>query len=636
MSNFMGKRTEARYSWGNLIVFSVVCRKEGARQRNQPFRSAFTGMSDHLTVSRLLGRHILFRLLPGLAALGFILAGCGNPTTTQNQRSSTPVSLPAIPALGGLPAGIVNALPAGGLSPDTTLQLTIGLKTNRQALADDLAAMSDPSSPHYGQFLTPAEVAQRYGASQSTIDTVTHFFTSQGFKVVALSSLRDSLTVSGTILQIAAALHVVTQNFQQHGKTFFAPAGDVTLPPDIQQYITSILGMSDFGQPNPKPTPPPDLPPACKGESGTRPEAIANTYHYTDAYNAGYTGKGISIGVVEFNDDVSEKDVNTFLSCTTGGKLHRQLVRVNGGAVATDDGSTGEAELDFEYLAALAPDAQLVEYQYNFCASIICLPDTPSFPAAYEAVLSKIAQDGRVQVASASWGADEQFFSRSELFAIDQTIQRMAAEGITLAVASGDCAAFDDGTYGKPTIDFPSSDPYALAVGGTVLATDGTGTRASEPAWSSANPDKGQCDNSWGTGGGVSVVWRQPSWQKGAGVKNTYSTGFRQTPDVAAAADNLPLYFQGQWYNSGGTSAAAPIWAAGIALVDQGLLQHKKALVGGPATFYELANKGGSLQPFYDVTKGDNIYYKTGAGWDYPTGWGAPNILDFGNALGAF
>lgn len=579
---------------------------------------------------------MVFRLLVSLGALVFILTGCGNPTTSQNQRSSTPVPLPPLPSLNDLPAALASALPIGDLSPDTTLQLTIGLKTNRQALADDLAAMYDPSSSHYHQFLAPAQVAERYGASQSIIDAVTRYFTSQGFKVMAVSSLRDSLTVSGTILQIAQALHVVIQNFQLQDRTFFAPLGDVTLPPDIQQFITSVLGMSDFGLPNPKPMPPPALPPACKGEPGTRPEAIASNYHYTDAYKAGYTGKGISIGVVEFNDDVSEKDLNTFLACTTGSKLHRQLVRVNGGAVATDDGATGEAELDFEYLSTLAPDAQLIEYQYNFCGTVVCLPGTPSFPAAYEAVLSKIAQDGRVQVASASWGAEEQFFSRSELFAIDQTIQRMAAEGITLAVASGDCAAFDSGEYGKLTIDFPSSDPYALAVGGTVLSADATGARTSELAWSSARPDKSQCNNTWGTGGGVSTVWRQPSWQKGTGVKNKYSTGFRQTPDVAAAADNLPLYFQGQWYNSGGTSAAAPIWAAGIALVDQGLLQQKKALVGGPATFYELANKGGSLQPFFDVTEGDNIYYKTTAGWDYPTGWGVPNIWDFGKALGAF
>lgn len=579
----------------------------------------------------------MFRLLVSLGALVFILTGCDTPTTSQTRQPSTPVPLPPLPSLSDLPADIASALPIGDLSPDTTLQLTIGLKTNRQALADDLAAMYDPSSPHYGQFLTPAQVAGRYGASQSTIDAVTHYFTSQGFKVVAVSSLRDSLTVSGTILQIAQALHVVIQNFQLQDRTFFAPVGDVTLPSDIQQFITSVLGMSDFGLPNPKPTPPPALPPACKGEPGTRPEAIASNYHYTEAYNAGYTGKGISIGVVEFNDDISEKDLNTFLACTTGGKLHRQLVRVNGGAVSTDDGSTGEAELDFEYLSALAPDAQLVEYQYNFCGTIICLPGTPSFAAAYEAVLSKIAQDGRVQVASASWGAEEQYFSRSELFAIDQTIQRMAAEGITLAVASGDCAAFDSGEYGKLTVDFPSSDPYALAVGGTVLSADATtGARTSELAWSNARPDKSQCNNTWGTGGGVSTFWRQPSWQKGTGVKNKYSTGFRQTPDVAAAADNLPLYFQGQWYNSGGTSAAAPIWAAGIALVDQGLLQHKKALVGGPATFYELANKGGNLQPFFDVTEGDNIYYKTTTGWDYPTGWGVPNIWDFGKALGAF
>ncbi len=591
---------------------------------------ASTHMNTYLNISRPLGQHLLVRLLVGLGVLALILTGCSGPTIKKIH-----VPLPPIPNLSDLPAKLANALPLGDLAAGATLQLTIGLKTNRQALADDLAALSDPSQ-HTGNFLTPAEVAQRYGAPQSTIDTVSSYFTSLGFKVKRVSALRDSLTISGTIAQIAQALHVQVKKFKQQNHTFFAPVGAITLPSAIQQFITSISGLSNFGQPNPKPIPPASTPAVCRGAQGVRTAQIADIYHYTAAYNAGYTGKGVSIGVVEFNDDVSSQDLNAFLSCATGTTNHRQLVRVNGGAAVADDNATAEAELDFEYLGAMAPDARLLEYQYGFCQEDFCFPDDPSFAEAYQAVLSQIAQDGQVQVVSASWGAEEQYFSDSELYAIDQTIQMLAMEGITLAVASGDCAAYDDGTFGDLTVDYPASDPYALAVGGTALRADGSGARATEPAWSNGRPDKRQCNNSWGTGGGVSVLWKQPPWQKGRGVQNQYSTGARQVPDVAAVAQDLPLFFQGQWYNSGGTSAAAPIWAAGIALVDQGLLQHHKSLVGSPATFYQLASQSGNLHPFYDVTQGDNLYYRTNAGWDYPTGWGTPNILDFGKALGAF
>ncbi len=583
------------------------------------------------------------------AALTMLLAACGgqsHPPTTQGVQVP---SLP-LPSIGGLPALAAGLQPTGQLDPTLKLQLTIGLAINRKALASDLAALYDPNSAQFGHYLTPQQLTTRYGASQATIDKVTGLLQTEGFEVLAVSPLRDQITVSATVAQIAQTFHVTLQTFQKDGQTFFGPSGDATLPAALTSLVTSVVGLNNFAQPSPHLGL--SATPAALGQHpavdcanskqniGVTPSQVAANYGYSDAYKAGYTGKGISIGVLEFNDDVATSDLTTFLRCMSSATLHRSIIRVNGGATLPDALSTEEATLDFEYLGTLAPDAQLVEYQSQYCqiqGACTFFGSNATFAQAYTAVLNRIAADGSVQVVSASWGGPEIGFTKDELFALDQSIEYLGAEGITFAAASGDCGAFDAGEFNKLAADFPSADPYTLAVGGTFLHVDAQGKRSSEPVWFNAKPDKSKCLNSWGGGGGVSVIFSQPSWQQGTGVKNQYANGHRQEPDVAATAFNLAFLDGGQWSNGGGgTSAAAPIWAAGIALVDQGLMQQSKQVVGAPATFYRVANKHGSFQPYFDITEGNNLYYPATTGYDISTGWGVPNILDFGKALGAF
>lgn len=188
------------------------------------------------------------------------------------------------------------------------------------------------------------------------------------------------------------------------------------------------------------------------------------------------------------------------------------------------------------------------------------------------------------------------------------------------------------------SVQFPGSDPLALSVGGTILQTNSQGSRKSEITWSNSKPNHNDCNagGGWGTGGGISKVWQEPNYQTGKGVKNKYSDGARQVPDVAAIAYGVALIFQGQFGEANGTSIAAPVWAAGIAIVDEGLIKNKGEVLGDAETFYNVANKAAAQHPYYDITKGNNLYYPATAGWDCTTGWGAPNILNFGNVFGAF
>jgi subtilase family serine protease len=81
----------------------------------------------------------------------------------------------------------------------------------------------------------------------------------------------------------------------------------------------------------------------------------------------------------------------------------------------------------------------------------------------------------------------------------------------------------------------------------------------------------------------------------------------------------------------GGTSAAAPIWAALMALADQDA-GHRLGFVN-PA-IYRIARSPRYHQAFHDITTGNNTVQfppttitgdRAAVGWDPVTGWGSPN-----------
>jgi kumamolisin len=102
---------------------------------------------------------------------------------------------------------------------------------------------------------------------------------------------------------------------------------------------------------------------------------------------------------------------------------------------------------------------------------------------------------------------------------------------------------------------------------------------------------------------------------------------------VSAVADHLAVYFQGEWGAAGGTSAAAPIWAAAQALVNEDTIQRLGSFAYSPQFYYAVADKNGGGNAYFDVTSGDNLYYPATPGWDYATGLGTPNLPGFDMAV---
>jgi kumamolisin len=203
---------------------------------------------------------------------------------------------------------------------------------------------------------------------------------------------------------------------------------------------------------------------------------------------------------------------------------------------------------------------------------------------------------------------------------------QLVAGGGTAFVSSGDNGAYARGCPGhKLTTQEPADSPHAVGVGATTALIGAGSTYGSEASW-------GEPLEQWGTGGGLSAIFRRPSWQSGPGVLNRYSSGMRQIPDVSALGDldtGWDIAIDGKWDMVGGTSAAAPLWAALTALTDQALAQRHLAEIGfADPAFYDFGSDPGHFpaRAFHPVTEGTNLYYPaTSPGWNYGTGWGTPN-----------
>jgi kumamolisin len=100
-------------------------------------------------------------------------------------------------------------------------------------------------------------------------------------------------------------------------------------------------------------------------------------------------------------------------------------------------------------------------------------------------------------------------------------------------------------------------------------------------------------------------------------------------PDVALNADTntgYAIYFDGQWTIYGGTSCAAPLWAAFTACVNEHRTASQKPTLGfANPLLYAIAASSAYGDNFHDITTGSNLYYTACEGYDNASGWGSFN-----------
>ena len=596
-------------------------------------------------------------------ALTSAWALCVTLLTASPAMAAGPVRLGSAPAV---PDGarIVSAVPA-----TTQLHVTVTLQSQDPAgLAAFATEVSTPGSALYRDYITPAEFAQRFGATPQAVQAVDSSLESHGLVPGAVSANSLSIPVTASAGSLSAAFATSFSRVALADGTSAivnsqAPSLDSTIAPDVQ----GVLGLSTVSQEKPLlvqahdatalapadrahvATGGPQPCPAASSEGATdggfTADQIAAAYGLSGLYQSGGAngtpdeGAGQTVAILELESyDLS--DIQAYGACF-GVNPQIGNTLVDGGA--GDGPGQGEAALDIENVIGLAPQARIAVYEG---------PNTVSGP--YDTMAAIISQH-LAQVVTTSWGQCEQLEGQQSAASENTLFQEAAAQGMSIVSASGDDGSED--CYPTPPtlqVDDPASQPFVTGVGGTSLTTNPTtGARASETVWNDGT-------GTGASGGGVSSIWPMPSYQSGAPgflhVINANSTGStcpgagsgdcREVPVVSAdgdpctgyviywngtgAAGQPPLAQEG-WQVVGGTSAAAPAWAALLALANgSGRCGGIPIGFANPA-LYDAAASAYSTD-FNDISSGDNDMtglngglYPAGAGYDMATGLGSPN-----------
>ena len=541
------------------------------------------------------------------------------PITTLNSQAQSVLTRHTREVTRTGEARLVGRLPAS-----QTLQLDIVLSVRDQAGLDAfVAAVNDPYSPSYRQFLTVPEFTQRFGPTQQDYDAVLAFAKASGLAVVG--GTRDGLDVQvkGSVAAVQSAFHVNMLTFRHptEGRTFYAPDREPTT--SLPFSLWHVSGLDNYSIPHPmylkksdyaKAHGIPEEQVVTHATTGSGPSASFLGSDMRAAYYGGtaLTGAGQNLGLFEYlGTDLA--DLTTyFKNVGQTNNVPITLLSTDGTSTSCVDTRAGgdcddtEQTLDMTQAIGMAPGlASLVMYIGSTDTAIISTMTTHSpLPTTI----------------GCSWG-----WTPADPSTLNPYFEKMSAQGQNFFAASGDSS-----TWSASNEAWPADNAYVVSVGGTDLVTaSAAGPWKSETAWTDS-------------GGGISPDSIPiPAWQQLSGVINSTnkgSTTLRNGPDVSANA-NFTFYTCADQTTClaneyGGTSFAAPMWAAYIALANEQLVNNGDKTLGFiDPTIYPLALSSSYNADFHDITSGTSGSYSAEVGYDLVTGWGSPNGVALINAL---
>jgi kumamolisin len=519
------------------------------------------------------------------------------------------------------------------VAPDEEMTVTVYVRRDpdAQPVADPTAeALKRPQDRRY---LTPSEVEASFGASQSDLQAVVDYAESKGLHTSDVSQVKRSVRVTGPAGALAAAFGVELGYFQHGNATFRGRTGPVLVPFALSGIVEAVLGFDNrpIGRSYLRPTPAAarsfDASSAGLPPNTYLPPQVGQMYDFPTAYD----GTGETVAVFVFNGDIGsgQSVQGGYDLATLNGYFTNELgmnppvltnVVVQGPGNQPGDGTnpndvSGEVYLDLCLVGSLAPGAKIAVYFTQFSEQ--------GWVEAISQATTDTVNDP--SVISISYGNPENdpansLWTQMAVSQVNQAFEAAAAAGRTICCAAGDSGAADESGTTTVNADFPASSPWVLGCGGTRLESS-AGTITSEVVWDDL------ADGNGATGGGVSAVFPQPSWQAGTravplpGITPPPAPpGGRGVPDVSSNADPETPYVivlpGGKLGGVGGTSAAAPLWSALLSRYNQALGTRVGYL--NPLLYTRYS---GALR---DITSGNNGGYSAEPGWDACTGWGSP------------
>jgi len=557
--------------------------------------------------------------------LVFVLAACSANDFTESTRTTNSNELSTRATLTG------NAPPwakSSNFKAPASNADWVGVRVyldwqNPDEAASLAAAVSDPSSAQYGQFLTPQQFRQRFAPAQASVQAVQQWLTSQGFNVVYTPQNNLYVSAEGTVAQASAALGVSFATYAVEGLTLRAPTSDPSVPASLGGIVSSVVGLDQTAQlvhlhiakdPDAPPTPgfrnaqpcgaywgeklATNLPNPYGGGAlpfapcGYTPDQVKGGYGIS-----GYDGSGQTVAIIDayasptIQQDLDQWSANRGLPSTkitqvvAPGTYHHP----EAGLKQDPQGWYGEETLDVEAVHGMAPGAKIVYV------------GAPNNFQDLDAAMVHVVDRGLAQIVTNSYGFNTELLPSGFIKPFESILIQAAAQGIGVYFSSGDNSD-ESVVQGYITTDWPASSPWVTAVGGTSIAIGANNTYLFETGWGTrrsrwtdalGNFCNGAPGVKWspnppgvwlyGAGGGVSRIFTEPGYQSGVVPQSVFDAQGRvgrAVPDVSALADPSTGYLIGQTqqfpegahydeYRIGGTSLSSPIMAGIMALADQ-------------------------------------------------------------------
>jgi subtilase family serine protease len=592
---------------------------------------------------------------------------------------------------------------AGHVEADERVALQVHLRMRDEAgAAAELAAISDPHSQSYRRFLSDEEYTAKYAPTAEDVAVVRAHLEASGLRVTGVSLDRAFLSVEGAASQVERAFSTRLAHYQVGASTRYAPVASPTLPDAVQSRVVAVLGLSTplsmkprnvvVGGVSPDAIAPDAAPRVCSAYYGATldttdppyaegyphplpyvpcgftPGTVRAAYGLDDVVEDGLDGRGRKIAIVDaYMSPTLLADAQAYAAAHDPShplKDSQFSARwAPGTPTPVDTGWYGEQSLDVEAVHAVAPGAEIA-YVGAVSAN----------DADLIAAIDLIVTQHLATIVSNSYGETEQGPPPLPDFeAWHAVATRAGLKGVGLYFSSGD-SGDESANLGAPSADFPASLDVATAVGGTSLATGQDGKMVWETAWetgvSRLKTDSTTGTSSWspaapgswvyGSGGGVSVEYKQP-WYQLLAVPDSLAlvngSRWRVVPDVAMVGDPITGYVIGQTSTRtgvygegviGGTSLSSPLFAATMALGEQAAghrfgfanpLLYVVSLLGGlrdvrPLDTPQAVTLRAGVVTTFDDEAGQAIH--VARGYDDVTGLGSPRGRAFLGTLSLF
>jgi subtilase family serine protease len=454
---------------------------------------------------RLASNTFCGRAIVGFVVLPFVLAfasaafaqsspGPSLPLITQPINEANPIVL-----AGNTRAEAQNPVNDRGIVSDSLPLPHMMLQLRRpaaqgQALDALIDQLQNQKSPDYHHWRSPSDLGAQYGPAVSDIQTLSGWLQQHGFTVNTVYPNGMVIDFSGTAGQIRTTFRTAIHNLSIKGVAHIANMTDPQIPAALAPAVAGIVALHDFrpkhaysGGNNCSEVSPPEVTAACYQVT---PADLATIYNFNAVFNAGTTGQGQKIYLIEDSNIDHESDWETFRSLfglkgyTDGTLSTIHPVPPSGSnncANPETNGDAGETTLDAEWSSAAAPSAAII---LATCAN------TNTTSGIIVAIENLLNAEFPPAIISMSYEICEAAMGASANEALSSVYQTGAAAGTSIFVAAGDqgAALCDyDATFATHgvAVNALASTPYNVAVGGTDFADTYLGENGTY--WNSKN-----------------------------------------------------------------------------------------------------------------------------------------------------